>query len=64
VQKGISLAIIKDDYLVAQFFASMHNPAFFPDPDNFNPSRWMQVQNISHPYAFCPFSAGPRNCIG
>ena len=49
-----------------------HNPTYFPEPFEYRPERWIagsapQVTAESVALAqsaFCPFSIGPRGCIG
>jgi cytochrome P450 len=39
-----------------------HMPDLFPEPERFLPDRWLGM--TTSPYAYMPFAAGPRMCLG
>jgi cytochrome P450 len=57
VRKGQAAAIIP--------YALHRRPDYFPDPEKFDPGRFTHEREQLLPrYAFVPFGAGPRICIG
>jgi cytochrome P450 len=40
------------------------NPAYFPDPDKFNPERWFKEGHPLQKWINLPFGTGPRMCQG
>ncbi|XP_014284316.1 cytochrome P450 4C1 [Halyomorpha halys] len=48
--------------VVVSMYALHRRADLFPEPEKFNPDRFLKP--IKHPFAYVPFAAGPRNCIG
>ncbi|XP_063238472.1 cytochrome P450 4C1-like [Bacillus rossius redtenbacheri] len=72
IQRTASEDVRLDEYCIPagatftlQIYFAHRNPESFPDPEQFDPDNFLpeRVQG-RHPYAYIPFSAGPRNCIG
>lgn len=41
------------------------DPRWFPDPDTFDPQRWLDARKDDVPrHAYLPFGTGPRSCVG
>ena len=46
-------------------YATHRHPDFWPDPERFDPDRWTpEAEAARNPYAFHPFAAGKRICLG
>lgn len=56
IPKGINLILVG--------YQAHRNPDFFEDPNTFNPNRFATAETKHWNFAYIPFSAGPRNCIG
>ncbi|CAH0392173.1 unnamed protein product [Bemisia tabaci] len=57
--------IPKKSVIVLNVYNLHRDPKVFPDPEKFNPDRFSPEESLGrHPFAYVPFAAGPRNCIG
>ena len=71
-QTNLKLKIVSENKVLLPgvtaliFTPSLHRDAtYFPDPDRFRPERFLnEKDDLKNPFAYIPFSAGPRNCMG
>lgn len=45
-------------------YTAHRNPEFFPEPETYEPGRWLKEGSKEAQTTFIPFSAGARGCIG
>lgn len=59
------LILPKNSEISIHIFDIHRDPSHFPDPEKFDPDRFLPENSRNrHPFAYIPFSAGMRNCIG
>lgn len=65
VQVPSGYFIPKGTNILIHIYDLHHNHDIFPNPEEFNPDRFLPENCVNrHPFAYLPFSGGPRNCIG
>jgi cytochrome P450 len=57
-------ALRKDTAVFLSPFVTGRDPRWFPAPESFRPERWGEPETGGPRFAWFPFGAGPRSCIG
>jgi cytochrome P450 len=52
------------DTIIVSIYTLHHQADFYPDPERFRPERFADDAEQPSRYAYIPFGAGPRTCIG
>jgi cytochrome P450 len=59
---GVALA--RDTAVFLSPFVTQRDPRWYRDPEIFRPERWSEPAPDRPRYAWLPFGAGPRSCVG
>ncbi len=59
-----SYTIPKGSIVAVSPYALHRNPRYFPEPERFDPTRFLEPDPARPKLAYMPFGGGPRFCIG
>jgi cytochrome P450 len=54
----------KGSAIVLSPYVTQRHPQFWPEPNEFRPERFLNVDPSRHRYAYFPFGGGSRLCVG
>ncbi|KAL3464931.1 cytochrome P450 [Aspergillus heterothallicus] len=57
-------AVPKGTVVTMCTYVTHRDPAYFPNPEVWDPERWISGDLETMKKAFAPFSVGPRTCVG
>lgn len=61
--KGVIFAV-HSDVVMPGWVHNAYNQRYFPNPDNFDPERWLKADEKELNYIFTPMGASPKSCLG
>lgn len=59
-----SVSLPEGAFVLVGTYNLHRHPAFWSNPEQFVPERWLNGARPSNRYAYMPFGAGPRTCVG
>ncbi|KAF7394825.1 hypothetical protein HZH66_007999 [Vespula vulgaris] len=62
--RGTKLTVQKHQRIFISITGLHHDPNIYPNPDVFDPERFLTENNKINDGTYIPFGRGPRNCIG
>ena len=62
-EDGFVIDLKKDDIIQFPVYTMHRDEQQFPDPERYNPDRFMDSEPTFHKYSYLPFGSGPRNCV-
>ena len=61
---GTDYTIPKGMAIIISLLGFGRDPKYFPNPETFDPDRFLPETQNFNPNAYIPFGDGPRACIG
>ncbi|EAW08331.1 C-22 sterol desaturase erg5 [Aspergillus clavatus NRRL 1] len=59
-----SVTVAKGSMIIPSVWPATHDPEAYPNPDSFDPDRWITGDADKHPKNWLVFGTGPHYCLG
>ncbi|NJN70630.1 MAG: cytochrome P450 [Nitrospira sp.] len=58
------MSLPKGAFVLVGTYNLHRHPDFWTNAEQFRPERWLNGERLTSRYAYMPFGAGPRTCVG